>query len=242
MPTFAFLTPAPAKSDVARVRLLAAALDIFGDQGPRGATVRDIASAAGQNVAAIAYYFGSKEALYNEIIEGVVLELRGRVGDVLEEIQALRESGPASPREARRLLQKFFRTVYLRLLSRNEAVAIGRIIVREQLTPSASFEILYAKGFRALHEALCYLVGVILDLGADDPETIIRTHMVMGQIYFFTMTREAILRRMGWTDLEGEKAEWVAGLLAEHIDALLDGLTRQKHKRRAKRSSSKEKR
>jgi TetR/AcrR family transcriptional regulator, regulator of cefoperazone and chloramphenicol sensitivity len=239
--TFAFLTPAPAKSDIARVKLLAAALDIFGDQGPRGATVRDIARAAGQNVAAIAYYFGSKEALYNEVIEGIVLELRSRVGDVLDEIKVLRESGTESPAEAQRLLQKFFRTVYLRLLSRNEAVAIGRIIVREQLTPSAGFEILYSRGFRALHEALCYLVGLILDRRPDDPETIIRTHLIMGQIYFFTMTREAILRRMGWKDLEGEKAEWVAGLLAEHIDALLGGLT-ARPKRLARRTRAKVKR
>ncbi len=49
-----------------RGRLLAAAGDIFADKGFRDATVAEICRKAGANVAAINYYFGSKEALYRE--------------------------------------------------------------------------------------------------------------------------------------------------------------------------------
>ncbi|HWQ91245.1 MAG TPA: transcriptional regulator CecR [Clostridia bacterium] len=221
---FAFLQPEPRKGDRARVRLLAAALRVFADKGLRGASVREIAREAGQNVAAIAYYFGSKEKLYRALMEGLAREVHIRVGDVVEEIQALRERGNGTPADGVRLFQAFLRTVYLRLLSRSEAVEFGRLVVPEQLAPTAGFEILYDQAFRQLHEALCFTVGLAIGLDPRDKETIVRTHMLMGQVYFFAMTREAILRRLHWKDLEGQKAEWVAGLLAEHTELLLTGL------------------
>jgi len=48
----------------ARERILGAALRLFVDKGLAQASVRDIAQAAGVNVAAIAYYFGDKAGLY----------------------------------------------------------------------------------------------------------------------------------------------------------------------------------
>ncbi len=46
-----------------RKQLIAAALAQFGEYG-MNATTREIAARAGQNIAAITYYFGSKEDLY----------------------------------------------------------------------------------------------------------------------------------------------------------------------------------
>lgn len=220
-----FLNPQPGRSENARARLLTAALDLFGEKGPKGATVRQISRAAGQNVASIGYYFGSKEKLYEALIEGIATEVRATLSDLVEEIRFLRASpGTASPAEALRLLQKFLRAVYSRLLSRNEVVSVVNLIVREQLHPTAGFEILYSRVFRELHEALCYLVGAVLGEDPRQRETIIRTHMVMGQVWFFAMTREAILRRLEWSDLEGERAEFVARLIEEHVAVLLRGL------------------
>lgn len=223
--SFVFLTPLPGKGNQARVRLLAAALKVFADKGPRGATVREIAAQAGQNVAAIAYYFGGKANLYRALMEGLAQEVHARMGDVLHEIQALRDRGNGVPADGVRLFQQFLRCVYLRLLSRSEAVYFARLVVPEQLAPTAGFEILYKHAFKELHEALCFAVGLALGTEPTSRETIVRTHMLMGQVYFFAMTREAILRRLRWKDLEGEKAEWVADLIGEHTDLLFRGLS-----------------
>ena len=51
------------KGEQAKNQLIAAALAQFGEYGLH-ATTRDIAALAGQNIAAITYYFGSKEDLY----------------------------------------------------------------------------------------------------------------------------------------------------------------------------------
>jgi TetR/AcrR family transcriptional regulator, regulator of cefoperazone and chloramphenicol sensitivity len=229
MQAHAFYVPAPGKSEQAKQRLLEAALAIFGEQGPKAATVREIAKAAGQNVAAIDYYFGGKDSLYAAVMEGIVREIRHQLGDVLSEIQAWREADEQSPDEAIRLLKLYFQSVYLRLLSRDDMKSYARLIVREQLQPTAGFEILYTQGFRQIHEMLCALVGAALRHDPREREIIARTHALMGQIYFFVVAREAFLRRIGWRSLEGRNATLVADLVGEHVDLLLRGLA-AKHK------------
>ena len=219
-----WLSPALSKSDQAKVQLLEAAVRIFGEKGLKGATVRDIAKAAGHNVAAIAYYFGSKEKLYQAIIEGIVREMRSALGDILEQIERLARQDRPSPVEARALLKSFLGTVYLRILSRHEATPIARLIVREQLEPTPAFEILYRHAFRKVHESLSLLVGVALGHDPRDRKNILRTHMLMGQVYFFAMSRETILRRLGWRQLDGKHADLVVELLHQNIDALLVAL------------------
>jgi AcrR family transcriptional regulator len=49
-----------------RERLLAAASEVFVAKGFRDATVADICNRAGANIAAVNYYFGSKDTLYRE--------------------------------------------------------------------------------------------------------------------------------------------------------------------------------
>ena len=95
----AFYLPAQGKRERAKQRLLEAALAVFGEKGPKAATVREIAKAAGQNVAAIEYHFGGKENLYAAVMEGIVREIRHQLADVLSEIQSWREGGEGRRRK-----------------------------------------------------------------------------------------------------------------------------------------------
>ena len=52
----------------ARERLLDVAADCFAANGYAGTSVRDLAHAAGVNVAAVSYHFGGKERLYQECL------------------------------------------------------------------------------------------------------------------------------------------------------------------------------
>src|SRR5688500_8221065 len=56
--------PRGAAGEQARERLLLSALRLFADQGFAKTSTREIAEAAGANVAAIRYYFGDKAGLY----------------------------------------------------------------------------------------------------------------------------------------------------------------------------------
>jgi AcrR family transcriptional regulator len=58
-----------------RERLVSAAWECVRDQGPAGATSRAITAAAGANLGAITYYFGSKDALVAEAVGTAIEEL-----------------------------------------------------------------------------------------------------------------------------------------------------------------------
>jgi len=76
------------RGDDSREKILRAAEKIFAEKGLAGASVRAITSAAEVNHALISYYFGSKVALYQEVLERtsqLLAEPRFRALEVLRE-------------------------------------------------------------------------------------------------------------------------------------------------------------
>jgi AcrR family transcriptional regulator len=61
-----------------RERLLAQAEKMFAARGYDGTSVRQITQEAGANVAAVSYYFGGKQGLYEAVFERVLVEMRER--------------------------------------------------------------------------------------------------------------------------------------------------------------------
>jgi AcrR family transcriptional regulator len=78
-----------------RQRLIEAARAMFAERGFDGTSVRDITARAHANLGAITYHFGTKEALYHEVIERFAVPL----ADALAAIAA--EQGPPLERLAK---------------------------------------------------------------------------------------------------------------------------------------------
>ena len=66
-------------------KILLATLDIIAEQGFQNVTVRKIAAMADVNVAAVNYHFGSKDALINEALKIVTLQLENAFNCLKEE-------------------------------------------------------------------------------------------------------------------------------------------------------------
>jgi AcrR family transcriptional regulator len=64
--------------------LLEAARDLFADRGYDGASIRAITDQAGANLGSVTYHFGSKEALYHQVIETFIAPLRERIVEAAE--------------------------------------------------------------------------------------------------------------------------------------------------------------
>jgi AcrR family transcriptional regulator len=74
-----------------RARILQAASTLFAERGFAGASTHEIAAAAGVNQALVRYHFGTKEALWQEVIETGLAELA----------RTLETAGPAPELEPR---------------------------------------------------------------------------------------------------------------------------------------------
>jgi AcrR family transcriptional regulator len=68
-----------ADGDRTRERILEVALPLFSRHGFAGTSVRTIASAAGVNVATLAYHFTDKEGLYDTVVQRVHVDLSGEL-------------------------------------------------------------------------------------------------------------------------------------------------------------------
>jgi AcrR family transcriptional regulator len=76
---------APPGADPTPERLLDAAREVFAREGYDGASVRTITTAAGANLGAVTYHFGSKEQLYHAVLDTVLSPLRTRILAVCEQ-------------------------------------------------------------------------------------------------------------------------------------------------------------
>lgn len=202
-----------------RERLIEAAIDVFGRHGYEGATTRQIAKAADANLAAIVYHFGSKEALYLAVAEHLVGIIEQRIGPVLAFVEA---SFPKTPPEAIALLKRMLGTFVDVILGNAEAQRWARIIVREQLDPSAAFDIIYGFTGRA-HTLATRLVAVA---GGSDPETMetkLRAFTVIGQGLVFRVGNAMVLKRIEREELGPEERETIKRILWSNVDAMFAG-------------------
>jgi AcrR family transcriptional regulator len=97
----------PEAASATRERLLDAAERLFAERGFR-ASVRHITAAAGCNLAAVSYYFGGKERLYEEVFRRRLSAMREQRLATID--AALRDAGEGATLE---LLLRTFATAFL---------------------------------------------------------------------------------------------------------------------------------
>ena len=178
--------------DATRDRIMEAALDLFGERGLTGTTVRDIAKRASVNVAAISYHFGGKDELYRAVAETVIgaIEARAR-----PRIAPLLGSPPREPAAALKALEDFAETMVDVIVGPEEMRRVARFIIREQMQPTFAFEVLYAFMGR-MHGAATQLFALAAGLDPKGKEAMLRTFMIVGQVVFLRIGEAAVTRRL----------------------------------------------
>jgi AcrR family transcriptional regulator len=180
-------------ADPTRERIIDAALDLFGDQGLTGATVRDIAARAKVNVAAISYHFGGKEELYRAVAETVIGEIAGRVRSRVGKFLA---TPPADAESAVHALEELFTAFVDVIVGPEEMRRVARFVIREQMQPTSAFEVLFAM-LSEFHGSATRLFAMAAGANPDADDTKLRAFMVFGQVLVFRIAEPAILRRLG---------------------------------------------
>ena len=166
-------------------RLLAAAGEVFAEHGFRRATVRDICSRAGANIAAVNYHFGDKETLYAAVLRYWLAEAVRRYPP---------DGGLPPDAPAERRLHAFVRAWLFRMLDEGTPAWHGRLMAREMSEPTAAFDFILAESARPMSQRLGAIVRELLE--PDAPESLVRqcTMSIAGQCCFHRHAHEMIRR------------------------------------------------
>lgn len=126
----------PVSSPETTARILDAAERLFMEHGYDGASMRMLTSAAGVNLAAVNYHFGSKEGLMQAVFKRRLAWLNSERLRMLDELEGNAAGGPLRPSQ---ILEAFFGT----LLTMGERDDLGGMIflrlIGRTLTEPAHF-------------------------------------------------------------------------------------------------------
>src|SRR6516165_4929030 len=116
------------RAEPTRSALVRSGLELFGAKGFEATSTREIAAAAGVNIALIAYHFGGKE--------GLRLACADYVAATIGEVFAGAQGGAAeieslSRREARDRLARVVEALIDAIVARAESRPIARFVLRE---------------------------------------------------------------------------------------------------------------
>ncbi|NYJ11974.1 AcrR family transcriptional regulator [Rhizobium leguminosarum] len=216
--------PASARAEAARQKMLAAALDVFGRYGFDGASTRQLTEAAGVNLQAIPYYFGSKEGLYIATAEYLMARIDTHVGDMRARIgtrlMALDAAGETlGEMQARLFLTEILQTM-VTLFVGKESESWARFLIREQMEPTEAFARVYQGIMRPMIEMGRRLIGAILREDPASEHVRLRTFNLIGSILVFRVTHAAVLAQMEWDTVGPKQVETLRGLAAELVDML----------------------
>ena len=173
------------REDETRMRLLDAAGEIFSCKGYQAATVREITKLAKANLAAIHYHFGSKDRLYQAVLEHAHREASRRYPPDLG------LSGDASP-EAR--LYAYIRALLLRLEDKGRHAWLMRLMAREMAEPSPNLALVVDRCLAPASAVLRGIVAAILGDGADALSVARCAQSIVGQCRHFVVDQPVLAR------------------------------------------------
>lgn len=216
--------PITTKGEQAKAQLIHAALAQFGEYG-LNATTRDIAALAGQNIAAIPYYFGSKEDLYLACAQWIADFISEQFQPHTLAAEHLLAQPVVDKAAIRGLILNACENM-IALLTHDDTVNLSKFISREQLSPTAGYRLIHDRVIAPMHTHMTRLIAAYTGLDATDTRTILHTHALLGEILAFRLVRETILQRTGWSQFDEEKAGLVFKTITSHIDFILQGLSK----------------
>lgn len=208
-------------ADATRLALIAAGLKLFGKRGFEATSTRELAAAAQANIGSITYHFGSKEGLRGACARHIVATMRAIAAP------AIGLDGPLpGPQEAEARLLGGVSHLVRFLVTEPAAGEIVQFVLRELSAPGTGLAILYEGVFEPIHRRLCQLWGLATGTDPESEATRLAVFSMIGQVVYFRIGREAVLRRMGWADYGSAEAERLTALFQTNLKAALDARKR----------------
>ncbi|MEW6294245.1 MAG: TetR family transcriptional regulator [Pseudomonadota bacterium] len=204
-----------------RERILDASEKLFMANGFDGTSMRLITGAAGVNLAAVNYHFGSKESLMQEVFRRRLDWLNGERLRVLDEME--RKSG-GKPLKPSQIVDGFFGT--LLRMAQDEAhggITFLRLLGRTLTEPSDFIRTFLAKEYSEVMER--YKAALFKAL-PDVPkaEIVWRFHFMLGATSYAIAGTDALRLVTDWQIEDADATDRLDRLLPRLMSFLLGGL------------------
>ncbi|RWN31215.1 MAG: DUF1956 domain-containing protein [Mesorhizobium sp.] len=205
-------------AEMTRAALVQAALKLFGRQGFDGTSTREIAAEAQANIGSIAYHFGGKEGLRTAAADFIVETIQTVAGPALGNSQT---PAPVGPEAAQAQLSAALERMVGFVVASPQAGEIVQFILRELSHPTAALDRIYDGVFEPSHRRLCQLWEQATGEPAESEATRLTVFTLIGQVIYFRIGREAVMRRMGWKDIGAAEAAKVVAVTSGNLKAIL---------------------
>lgn len=208
---------ATAGAEATRRALIMAGLELFGRRGFEATSTREIASAASANIGSIAYHFGGKDGLRAACARHIVETIRAVAGPAV----GLGEAEVADADAAEQRLVQAVQRMVAFMVAHPEPAVFVQFLLREISEAGATMDVLYEGVVEPVHKRLCQLWGQATGQPPESERTRIAVFAMVGQIIYFRIGREPVLRRMGWQDIGPAEAGRLAAIFTENLKAAL---------------------
>jgi AcrR family transcriptional regulator len=193
-----------------RERLLLAAMRLFAEQGFARTSTREIALAAGTNIASISYYFGDKAGLYRAAFQQPTPHPKHDIEAFTRESNTLRES-----------LQAFYGMLLAPLKQGDLARLCMRLWFREMLEPTGVWTEEIDNGIKPAHAGLTAVLCRHLGLQQPDDDVARLAFCVVGLAVQVMVTRDVIDQiRPELLDSDGAIDTWMARMI-DYAEAMV---------------------
>ncbi|MET2829704.1 CerR family C-terminal domain-containing protein [Mesorhizobium shangrilense] len=203
-----------------RAALVQAALRLFGQQGFDGTSTRELAAEAKANIGSIAYHFGGKEGLRIATADYIVETMQKIAGQAIGDLPPL-AAGISSREAAQAQLFMALEHMVGFVVVSPQAGAIVQFVLRELSHPTAALDRIYQGVFEPTHRRLCLIWEQATGEPAESETTRLTVFTLIGQVIYFRIGREAVMRRMGWQAIGGAEASKIAAVVTGNLGAIL---------------------
>jgi TetR/AcrR family transcriptional regulator, regulator of cefoperazone and chloramphenicol sensitivity len=185
--------------------LIEAALALFGRKGFDATSTRELAAAAGVNVALIAYHFGGKDGLRVAVVAEVARRLVAVAGPPSVPVGLTPDMALA------------------RLQATLEAGPIVDFTLAELSRGGPTTDLIYASFVGPKHAELAALWALACGRDPDSEAVKLAVFAAIGQVVYFRLGREMVTRKMGWPAIGPDEARRIGDLLAANLRLLIEG-------------------
>lgn len=199
------------------VALLEAGIDQFGQFGLK-ATTRNVAEKAKANIAAIPYYFRSKEGLYQACMHYIIDNILKEIGSVMIPLES--SLCEFTPDQAKAAYLDIIDAYCGFFLEDYRTHSWAQFIMREHATPTAAYQIFNQRYYQHMRRIQLKLLAICFGGSEDDPGVKIRSHALFGQVLGFLVAKEALLESLNKRQLDANDIAQIKAIVRQHTQAV----------------------